>query len=231
MKERVKRRTVQVHKSVLEGEEVIGRVSFTFDETRLLLGISWQNETCERRDEDLAGRASFQSSRRLLDSRRRDNMMNRLRTVLVSVTAVAVTMMVLGSNAQAKSVSKARARSVSTASQQNYLRFLEKLAKGEIKTGTSLVQRYSSLERTINILENIPHPPRRLARKIAAEIANDFKQESRVVASLQKNTNALLATQAKLQALPPQEKAQVSNLLNSIQGLVVAERGAATPVR
>ena len=35
MKERVKRRTVQVHKGVSEGEEVIGRVSFTFDETRL----------------------------------------------------------------------------------------------------------------------------------------------------------------------------------------------------
>src|SRR5271157_2178880 len=128
MKERAKRRTVQVHKSVLEGEEVIGRVSFTFDETRLLLGISWQNETCERRDEDLAGRASFRSSRRLLDSRRRDNMMNRLRTVLVSVTAVAVTMMVLGSNA--------RAQSVSTASPQNYLRFLQGLP--ETKNGISL---------------------------------------------------------------------------------------------
>ena len=58
MKERAKRRTVQVHKGVSEGGEVIGRVSFTFDETRLLLGISWQNETCERRDEDLAGPAS-----------------------------------------------------------------------------------------------------------------------------------------------------------------------------
>ena len=68
------------------------------------MGISWQNETCERRDEDLAERASFQSSRRLLDSRRRDNMMNRLRTVLVSVAAVAVSMIVLGSDARAKSV-------------------------------------------------------------------------------------------------------------------------------
>src|SRR5271157_2896351 len=131
MKERAKRRTVQVHKSVLEGEEVIGRVSFTFDETGLLLGISWQNETCERRDEDLAERAFFQSSRRLLDSRRRDNMMNRLRTVLVSVTAVAVAMMVLGSNA--------RAQSVSTASPQNYLRFLQGLR--EMKKGDPRTQR------------------------------------------------------------------------------------------
>ena len=54
-------------------------------------------------------------------------MMNRLRTVLVSVTAVAVTMMVLGSNA--------RAQSVSTASPQNYLGFLQGLC--EMKKGTS----------------------------------------------------------------------------------------------
>ena len=154
-------------------------------------------------------------------------MMNRLRTVLVSVTAVAVTMMVLGSNA--------RAKSVPTPSQQKYLRLLERLAEGEIKTGTSLMQRYSSLERTINRLENIPHPRPGLAREIAAAIARDSKQESWVVDRLQKNTNALLATQADLQALPPQEKAQVSKLLNSIQRLVVEERaeerGVATPVR
>ena len=169
------------------------------------------------------GERLTQSSRRLLDSRRRDNMMNRLGTALVSVTAVAVAMMVLGSNA--------RAKSVRTASPQKYVRFLQGLAEGEIKSGTSLIQRYSSLERTINRLENTPHPRPRLAREIAAEIATDSKQESGVVASLQKNTNALLATQADLQALPPQEKAQVSNLLNSIQTLVVSEKGVATPVR
>lgn len=164
-------------------------------------------------------------------------MMNRLRTALVSVTAVAVAMMVLGSNA--------RAKSVPTPSQQKYLRLLERLAEREIKTGISLVQRYSSLETAIdrlemaiNRLENIPHPRPRLAREIAAKIAtdsklesNDFKQESKVVASLQKNINALLATEAELQALPPQEKAQVSNLLNIMQRLVVEERRDATPVR
>jgi len=151
-------------------------------------------------------------------------MMNRLRTALVSVTAVAVAMMVLGSNA--------RAKSVPTPSQQKYLRLLERLAEGEIKTGTSLMLRYSSLGRTINRLENVPHPRPRLAREIAAAIARDSKQESKVVASLQQNTNALLATKADLQALPPQEKAQVSNLLlNSIQRLVVEERGVATRVR
>ncbi|MGB2607912.1 MAG: hypothetical protein WBC80_02985, partial [Isosphaeraceae bacterium] len=139
---------------------------------------------------------------------------------------VAVSMIVLGSDA--------RAKSVPTESQQKYLRLLERLAEGEIKTGISLVQRYSSLERTINRLENVPHPRPRLAREIATDSkqeSNDSKQESKVVASLQQNTKALLATKAELQALPPQEKAQVSNLLNSIQRLVVEERGVATPVR
>ena len=37
-----------------------------------------------------------------------------------------------------------------TASQQKYLRLLERLAEGEIKTGISLMQRYSSLETTID---------------------------------------------------------------------------------
>ena len=46
-------------------------------------------------------------------------MINRPRTALVSVAAVAVAMMVLGSNA--------RAQSVSTASPQNYVRFLQGL--------------------------------------------------------------------------------------------------------
>ncbi|MGZ3392975.1 MAG: hypothetical protein ACXWPK_02380, partial [Isosphaeraceae bacterium] len=115
-------------------------------------------------------------------------MMNRLRTAFVSVAAVAVSMIVLGSDA--------RAKSVPTASQQKYLRLLERLAEGEIKTGTSLMLRYSSLERTINRLESIPHPRPRLAREIARAIAirskqesNNFKQESKVVASLQQNTN------------------------------------------
>jgi hypothetical protein len=145
----------------------------------------------------------------------------------VSVTAVAVAMMVLGSNA--------RAKSVPTPSQQKYLRLLERLAEGEIKTGISLVQRDSyldmAIDRLTDRLENIPHPRPRLAREIARAIATDSKQESKVVASLQQNTKALLATKAELQALPPQEKAQVSNLLNSIQRLVVEERGVATPVR
>ena len=153
-------------------------------------------------------------------------MMNRLRTILVSVTAVAVAMMVLGSNAQAQSVS--------TAHPHNYLGFLERLAEREIDKGVSLMERYSSLERTTNILEileNIPHPSPWLAKWIATQENTIYNQEWRVFSKIQNNTNALLATQAKLQVLPPKEELQVSNILESIQRLVVAERGVATPVR
>ena len=168
-------------------------------------------------------------------------MMNRLRTALVSVTAVAVAMMVLGSNA--------RAGSVSTASPQNYLSFLERLARGEITNGNSLMKGYSSLERTMNILENTRHPGPRLVRQIATL----YNQELMVFSNIQKNLNALLATQTDLQgqyqALQSQKEAllaagrvkqarsvamqqgQVFNVLNSVQRLVVAERGVATPVQ
>ena len=88
-------------------------------------------------------------------------MINRPRTALVSVTAVAVSMMVLGSNA--------RAQSVPTASPQNYLRFLQRVARSN-ETGISLMQRYSSLERTMNILKHIPHPGPRIVRQIATRL-------------------------------------------------------------
>ena len=83
----------------------------------------------------------------------------------------------------------------------------------------------------------------RLVRKIDAKIATVYKQELTVYASIQKNANALLATQALLQvqyqalqqALPSQkdrtEALQVYKELNSIQRNVVAERAAATPSR
>ncbi|MGA2702737.1 MAG: hypothetical protein ABSH35_16800 [Isosphaeraceae bacterium] len=154
-------------------------------------------------------------------------MMNRLRTALVSVAAVAVAMMVLGSDA--------RAGSVSTASPQNYLSFLERLAQGEIQNGTSLMRGLSSLERTMNILENIlkdtRHPSRGLVQRITTEEKTIYNQELMDFSNIQKNTNALLATEADLRALPPKEQLQVSNLLKSMQRLVVAERGVATPVR
>ena len=60
-----------------------------------------------------------------------------------------------------------------------------------------------------------------------------------VSSQIQKNINTLLATQGKLQALPPvvlqalppKQQQLVSSLLNSIQTHVVAERGVATPTR
>ena len=107
------------------------------DETMNIYGNSWQNETCERRDEDLAGRASFLSSRRLLDSHRRDNMMNRIRTALVSVTAVAVAMMVLGSNARAQSVSSLEKRASSLENQgKSLVGLLNRLEKRKPQTLT-----------------------------------------------------------------------------------------------
>src|SRR5208337_741090 len=189
-------------------------------ETKHPYGNLCQRETCERRDEDLAGRASFQSSRRHLDSRRRDNMMNRLRTALVSVTAVAVAMMVLGSNA--------RAQSVSTASPQDYLTFLQGLPEmkngepwtqglgslgNEAAKGEFLMQEGQFLMQLLSILEMIP------------QTATLYNQELRVFSMIQNNINALLAIEAKL---PPQA---FETELNSIQALVVKERGVATPVR
>jgi hypothetical protein len=150
-------------------------------------------------------------------------MMNRLRTVLVSVTAVAVATMVLGSNA--------RAKSVPTASQQKYLRLLERLAEREMENGTSLMQRLSSLESTLKRLENIPDPGPRLARRIATQEKTVYNKELMVFSEIQKNTNALLATQADLQALPPKEQKLVSSLLKSIQAQVASEKGVATPTR
>ena len=173
-------------------------------------------------------------------------MMNRLRTALVSVTAVAVAMMVLGSNA--------RAGSVSTASPQNYLSFnylsfLEQLAQGEINNGGSLMQGLSSLERTMNNLKHrSPQSPWlvRLENSIYTRELMDFS-------NIQNNINALLSTQTLLQgeyqALQSQKEAllsagwvyqaglvatqqgQVFNLENSVHGLIVAERGVATPIR
>ena len=140
-------------------------------------------------------------------------MMNRLRTALVSVTAVAVAMMVLGSNA--------RAQSVSTASPQNYLTFLQGLP--EMKNGKPWTRGLGSLGKEaaegeflmqlLSTLEMIP------------QTATLYNEELSVFSMIQNNINALLAIEAKL---PPQA---FETELNSIQALVVKERGVATPVR
>ena len=151
-------------------------------------------------------------------------MINRPRTAFVSIAAVAVSMIVLGTDA--------RAKSGPAASPQKTVRFLESLAAREMKTGKSLVRRANALEGTINILENRPNPGPRLAR----QIATDSKQLSKVVASLQANTNVLQATTVLLQAVPsadltPRQQAQVSSLLSSMQAQVVSDKGVATPTR
>jgi len=166
-------------------------------------------------------------------------MMNRPRTALLSVTAVAVAMMVLGSDV--------RAQSVPTASPGNYASFL--LGLPGAKTGISLMQSYKSLERSMIILKNIPLPGPRTIGQISAL----FNQETRVYSNLQKNINALVVSRGVLegqyQALETKKESllskgkvslaqrvamkqgQVFNLLNGLQGLVLAERGLATPVR
>jgi hypothetical protein len=152
-------------------------------------------------------------------------MINRPRTAFVSVAAVAVSMIMLGSDARAKS------KSNTTASSQKYVRFLENLAKAELKTAPSLIRTSNSLERTMNSLESIPNPRPQLARRIASQEKAIYKQELKVFSEIQNNTKALLATQTDLQTLPPQERAQVSSLLTRIQGAVASEKGVATPVR
>jgi len=166
-------------------------------------------------------------------------MINRPRTAFVSVAAVAVSMIMLGSDA--------RAKSGPAASPKNYMGFLLRLP--DARTGMSLMQTYMSLEWTRNILKNIPHPGPRIIQQIACL----YNQETRVFTNLQKNIHALLATEVVLEgrylALETQKEAllskgkvllaqrvailqgQVFNVLNGVQGLVVVERGLATPVR
>jgi hypothetical protein len=220
-----------------EGGEVIGRVSF--DETRLLLqDFYWGSlgKTRLVREETRVSQCERLFHRVAVSwiPAGETTMMNRPRTALLRVTAVAVAMMVLGFNAQARSVPAA-------SQQKNYLTFLRQLARaeGQVNKGNSLEQKFSSLESTMNILKNTRNPDPRLARRIATQEKRIYNQEKMVFGQIQNNTKALLATETKLlvqyQALPPNEQLQVSNTLLSIQGsiqtLVVSERGLATPVR
>jgi len=163
-------------------------------------------------------------------------MINRSRTAFVSVATVA--MIVLGSNAQAKSAAS---------EPQSYLKFLRQLPSAA--NGLSLLQQYSSLERNLNILRHDPAPgPRQLKR-----IATLYNQETSVFSKIKNNINALLASEAVLQgkylALQAQKESllaagrvsqarqvamqqgQVFNVENSVQSLIVTERGVATPTR
>jgi len=166
-------------------------------------------------------------------------MINRPRTAFVSVAAVAVSMFVLGSDA--------RAKSVPSASPKSFMSFLLRLP--DARTGISLMQRLKTQERTSNILKHIPLPgPRQLQR-----IATLYNQEMSVFSNLRTNISALVADRGVLQqqylALEAQKEAllsqgkisaaqrvgmkagQVSNELNGLQGLILAEKGFGTPVR
>jgi adhesin HecA-like repeat protein len=166
-------------------------------------------------------------------------MINRPRTAFVSVAAVAVSMFVLGSDA--------RAKSVPAASPKSFMSFLLRLP--DARTGISLMQRLKTQERTSNILKHIPLPgPRQLQR-----IATLYNQEMSVFSNLRTNISALVADRGVLQqqylALEAQKEAllsqgkisaaqrvgmkagQVSNELNGLQGLILAEKGFGTPVR
>ena len=76
---------------------------------------------------------------------------------------------------------------------QNYTGFLLRLPAA--KTGIALLQRYKSLEATSNILKHIPLPSPRITRQISSL----YNQETRVYSNLQKNINALVASQGVLE--------------------------------
>ncbi len=165
-------------------------------------------------------------------------MIKRPRTALLSVAAVAVATIVLGSDARAQAVPTAP---------QAYLRFLRGLPSAA--NGISLLQRYNTLERNLTILTNVPSPGAHQLQRIATL----FNQQMVVFSNIQNNINALLTSAAVLQgkslAMQAQEEAllaagrvfqarqvaiqqgQVFNVMNSVQRLIVTERGVASPVR
>ena len=150
-------------------------------------------------------------------------MINRTRTAFVSVTAVAVAMMVLGSNARAQSVSS-----------------LEKRASSLEKRASSLENQGKSLVGLLNRLEK--RKPQTLT--LYNKELSDLSMIQVNIHALVANQSALLANQSALLAmeanLPPASKKlksiqkelnSIQKVLNSTQTRVVAETGVATPVR
>ncbi len=165
-------------------------------------------------------------------------MINRPRTALLSVAAVAVATIVCGSSARAQAVYTAP---------QDYLRFLRQLPSAA--NGISLLQRYNTLQRNLNILTNDPSPGPRQLQQIASLSARQMG----VFASIQNNINALLTSEAVLQSKYLAQEAKIEallaagrvyqarqvaaqqgqtyNVMGSVLSLIVSERGVATPVR
>ncbi len=165
-------------------------------------------------------------------------MIKRPRTAFVSVAAVAVATIVLGSDARAQAVPTAP---------QAYLKFLRELPSAA--NAISLLQRYYTLERNLNILTNVPSPGAHQLRRIATL----FNQEVSVYSKIQNNINALLTSEAVLQSKYLAQGAKIEALLaagkvfqarqvaiqqgqtlnveNSVKKLIAAERRVATPTR
>jgi len=165
-------------------------------------------------------------------------MIKRPRTAFLSVAAVAVATIVLGSDARAQAVPTAP---------QAYLKFLRGLPSAA--NGISLLQRYHTLERDLTILTNVPYPGPRLVRQIATL----YNQEVSVYSKIRNNINALLTSEAVLQSKYLAQGAKIEallaagrvfqarqvaiqqgqtlNVMGSVKSLIVAERGVATPIR
>jgi len=165
-------------------------------------------------------------------------MINRPRTAFVSIAAAAVSMIVLGTDA--------RAKSGPAASPQNYMGFLRRLP--DARTGMSLTQTIMSKETTRDGLKEIPLPnPRQVQR-----MATLYNQEMSVYSRLQTNISALVADWSMLsqqyvalevlknslisqgrmrQAQRVGKQAgQVASEMYSLPALISTERGVATPV-
>jgi Spy/CpxP family protein refolding chaperone len=166
-------------------------------------------------------------------------MINRPRTAFVSIAAVAVSMIVLGTDA--------RAKSSPAASPQNYMRFLRRLP--DARTGMSLTQTIMTKETTRDGLKEILGPnPRQVQR-----MANLFNQEMSVYSQIQANISALVADSATLSqqyvalealkySLVSQgrirqaqrvgtQAGQVASEMYSLPALISTEIGVATPTK
>ncbi len=164
-------------------------------------------------------------------------MIKRPRTALVSVVAVAVATIVLGSDARAQVPTEPQA----------YWKWLRGLPS--VGNAISLLQTYSTLERNLNIWTIVPSPGAHQLQRIATL----YNQEVSVYSKIQNNINALLTSEAVLQSKYLAQEAkwkallaagkrfqarqvaiqagQTLNAENSVMLLIKLERGVATPTR
>ena len=184
-------------------------------------------------------RASFLSSRRLLDSHRRDKMINRPRTAFVSIAAVAVSMIVLGTNA--------RAKSVPAASPQNYMG--SSAGCPPLKTGMSLTQTIMSQETSRDGLKEIPAPgPRQVqtnghslqsgdeclfsdSDKHQCTCSGPGTSDKQYLALEAQKERCIAAGRINQARRVREGGGQVFSVMNSLPDSFRTERGVATPTR